>query len=483
MPQDTDNPAQKKPELVVSISPNKMSASLQVKGAAGMVYPDRETLLKSLSDSGVRAGMKDKDVETLIREKIWNTGVTVAEGTAPVDGKDGSVKYLFEINPSFAPKPADRGKVQSKPIYPIQNVAAGTEIAVLVAPEEGKPGMNVCGESVPGKSGKPAALPVGPNTAKHREKPDTLVATVDGHVYLTGKSVQVDSTFTVEGDIDFRTGNFVFKGSLLIKGDVKPGFSVVTGKDVEIGGVVEDSDVKSGGNVVVKGGFLGRGKGHIQAEGSVDIKFCEHQMITAKMDVICSGSLLNARIDTEGAVRVEGKSGVIVGGEIVALKGVLAATIGSEAYTKTTLIVGVHPAKLRRVSELQMLLARNQQNQDNIKKAVQAIGRMQMLKIRIPKEKLDLLEKLKGLDKDLEKEREDLESETRELSQIITEPSKAEVRVTEKVYPGVTIGILRELYKVRKPFQACVFRLNSQGKVVPFSFQGDPLDEPQEVTE
>ena len=48
---------------------------------------------------------------------------------------------------------------------------------------------------------------------------------------------------------------------------------------------------------------------------------------------------------------------------------------------------------------------------------------------------------------------------------------------------GVTIGILRELYKVRKPFQACVFRLNSQGKVVPFSFQGDPLDEPQEATE
>src|SRR3990172_13304879 len=116
MPQDTDNPAQKKPELVVSISPNKMSASLQVKGAAGMVYPDRETLLKSLSDSGVRAGMKDKDVETLIREKIWNTGVTVAEGTAPGDGKDGAVKYLFEINPSFAPKPPHLRKIQSKPI-------------------------------------------------------------------------------------------------------------------------------------------------------------------------------------------------------------------------------------------------------------------------------------------------------------------------------------------------------------------------------
>lgn len=483
MPKDTDNPAPKTPEIVVLVRPNKMSASLEVKGAEGMVYPDRESLLNALSESGVREGIKNKDIETMIREEIWNTSVTAAEGTAPVDGRDGSVKYLFETSPSFVPKPGGSSKVHSKPICPIQNVTAGAEIAVLVAPEEGRPGVNVCGEPSPGKSGKPATLPAGPNTATHPERPDTLLATVDGHVYLSGKIVQVDPAFTVQGDIDYKTGNIVFKGSLLIKGDVKTGFSVAAGKDVEIAGAVEDSDVKSGGNVVVKGGFLGSGKGHIQAEGAVSIKFCEHQMITAKKDVICSGSLLNTRIETEGPVQVQGKPGMIVGGEIVALQGVVAANIGSEAYTRTTIIVGVPPAKLRRLSELQGLLARNQQNQDNTKKAIQTIGRMQLLKIRIPKDKLDLLEKLEALDQDLEKERVDLESENRELLRVITEPSQAEVRVTDKVYPGVTIGILRESYNVRNPFQACVFRLNSQGKVVPFSFHGDPLDEPQETTE
>ena len=45
--------------------------------------------------------------------------------------------------------------------------------------------------------------------------------------------------------------------------------------------MVEDSIIKSKGNVLVKGGFIGSGKGKIEADGDVTVYFAENQTIVA----------------------------------------------------------------------------------------------------------------------------------------------------------------------------------------------------------
>lgn len=465
----------KQPGIRVLLAPDRMAAGLEVKAEGSRTYPDRETLLRAVAAAGVREGIKRETVEAMIRGRVRNKALIVAEGKRPVNGRDGYVQYLFENLPAVVVRPGLRSPAGRGSGETLRGVTAGTRIAVLVPPEEGRPGTDVCGEPVPAAAGKPAKMPAGPNTTVDPESPDVLLAACDGHVFLKGSVVQVDSAYTVAGDLNLLTGDVSFPGSLVVQGDVKSGCALRVGKNVEIRGTLEDAVVKAGGDVRVKGGFLGRGAGSIEAGGAVSVNFCEHQSIAATGDVVCSGGLLGAHVETAGTVRVVGKSGAIVGGEIVAQKGVLAARVGNEAFPKTVLIAGLDPTRRRRLAEVRLSLEKNGQNRENTGKAILTIGRMQLLKVAVPEEKLALLEKLKALQARLVEEEQDLKGEEARLSRVSPAAAKAEIRVAECVYPGVRIEILGESVTVNKRFPPCVFRLDSQGRLASFPGGGVPL--------
>src|SRR2546423_13449308 len=89
--------------------------------------------------------------------------------------------------------------------------------------------------------------------------------------------MEVEEFYQVPGDVDYASGNIAFPKSVQVRGDVKAGFAVEAGGDVEIEGLVEDCSVKAKGKLLVKGGFTGQGKGMVQAGGGISLGYVGNQ--------------------------------------------------------------------------------------------------------------------------------------------------------------------------------------------------------------
>ena len=115
----------------------------------------------------------------------------------------------------------------------------------------GEKGFNVLGEEIRPRPGRDVRLPVGANTEIVANK---LVSTSKGHISYANHKVNIFQTYEVNGDVDFNTGNINFPGNVIIKGNVKNGFTVRAGGDVDISGNLAGT-VIIGGNLNVKGSF------------------------------------------------------------------------------------------------------------------------------------------------------------------------------------------------------------------------------------
>ncbi|MCB9206894.1 MAG: DUF342 domain-containing protein [Ignavibacteriales bacterium] len=95
--------------------------------------------------------------------------------------------------------------------------------------------MNVFGKTVEPIPGKEYVIKLGPYTKYSEVNENNIIATVDGFVNLNDSSISITDTFTVKGDIDFKSGNIVSKGSLKVVGNVNNDFTLKLTKDIEIG--------------------------------------------------------------------------------------------------------------------------------------------------------------------------------------------------------------------------------------------------------
>ncbi len=126
----------------------------------------------------------------------------------------------------------------------------------------------------------------------------------------------MEQVIIIENDVDFETGNIDFNGSVIIKGGVKAGFVVKAVGDITVKEIVEDALIDSQGNVILKGGFVGYGKGELTTQGDAVIEFAENQKIYAGGDVKVSDSLLHCSVEVDGKIFVMGKRGVVGGGRL-----------------------------------------------------------------------------------------------------------------------------------------------------------------------
>ena len=122
---------------------------------------------------------------------------------------------------------------------------------------------------------------------------------------------------------------------------MKGGFKINTIREVKVNGVVEDASIECGGNVLFKKGFIRKGNGRIIARGNVTVKHCENETIIAEGDVIINDYVMNSTIKSRGHIFANEKTGLIIGHECYAVKGIEAKTVGNDKFTYTKLITGV----------------------------------------------------------------------------------------------------------------------------------------------
>jgi len=434
--------ARKDGDVKVKIINNGLEAVIYVTPAEGEgAKPTVETARKALSKAGVVFGIDERLLQVAISDNIFYEDIVVAKGLPPVDGIDAKIKFFFETSQTVKPKEDEKGNVDYKNINLIQNVKKNQKLAELIPPVPGKEGKSVTGKKILPKIGAMRKLPSGINTELSPNNSNILIASTDGNVYVKGSMVQVDPVFTVNSHVDYSTGNIDYVGSLIIKGDIKAGFTVKSQSEIEILGLVEDATIIAGSNVLIKNGFLGKGNGVIKADGNVMLKYCENQTIEANGDIIVGEYVLNSRLICGGKVEVSGRKGAIVGGYTSAKEGIITRELGNYQEVKTEAVVGIDEELQKKLEEAKLELAKNEENLVNVKKAIYKLIKLKMGQKKLTKEQENLLLKLQQLQSVLPAQRQKKAEEIEKIEEEMKKYEGSEISVEATTYRGVRLRI------------------------------------------
>lgn len=418
-----------------------------------------ETLLKKHSISyGIdyaRLVQIAKDPGPFIKRKI-----VIATGDPPKPGKDGEIKYWFDMKAS-AKKPAvlEDGTVDYREVTSILNVKKGELLASRTPPTKGVPGKAVTGEVLMARNGKEARFKVGKNVVTDANNTQ-LYSAIDGVISYTGKGqINVFPVYEVNGDVDYAIGNIDFVGTVVIRGNVLTGFKIKAEGDIRVTGTVEGAEMEAGGSILISAGILAQNKGWIRAGKTIRSAFIQDGNVEAGEDVLISQSIMHSNIRAGRSIRCEGAKGLIVGGKLQAGEQVVARTIGNSMSTATVIEVGVLP-EVR--SELHKLKEQLKMNTDNLQKTEKALTILDQLAAagQLSPDKAAMRVKLANTRKQTLDATETVKDRILQLETMLEDTGKARIEATSTVYGGTKLVMGRHTKMINDPVQRVYFRID-----------------------
>jgi len=178
---------------------------------------------------------------------------------------------------------------------------------------------------------------------KKGNHPIELLAGMDGFLAPSedGK-LKVTRLYEIFTDVGGKTGNVNSEGSILIHGNVGQGVEVVSGGDIEVRGLIEDATIRAKGKIVAKGGISGSNSAKLVAGGDLYSQFIQQAEVEAMGNVVAGGSIMNSNVLCGKTVVVKGR-GVLVGGKVMAARGVEAGKVGTKGAVPTVIELGANP--------------------------------------------------------------------------------------------------------------------------------------------
>jgi uncharacterized protein len=300
----------------------------------------REQLMAALQENRIIYGIKESSVEKLAARPIYNIKLEIAKGVPPVYGRDGSINFYVQRDSEYRPEINMEGTIDYKNLDYFQMIKKGQTLAEITRETEGTEGMNIYGGVVPTKNGRVPNTPVGKNT--HLIEDDTLlVSDCDGVIRFSRDTIDVSDMLKINGNVDQLTGNINFTGDVNIEGDVSDGFTVKSGGNVIIKGVVEDAAIEAIGNVHISKGINGGGTNSIYVGGNLKCKYIEHANIHVEGNISVD-YIIDSNVTCMGNIELGGSRELVVGGEVRVLGELRAKDIGSESERTTKIeVIGV----------------------------------------------------------------------------------------------------------------------------------------------
>jgi uncharacterized protein (DUF342 family) len=450
--------------VTVDIGEQEMKAFISVsppgRGGAEVSADEIRGLLRA---RGVVLGIQEQAIRDFIDRPRYNERVPVAEGVKPVNGRDAKVIYNFKVRHEVQLKERD-GRIDFKELDLVQNVEAGQVVARKEPREDGTPGQTVTGRILPAKPGRDTAIECGKNV-KLSEDASSAVAMINGQVLLVAGRLSVEPIYTVEGDVNLKTGNILFLGTVFVKGSVEDGFTVKAAGNIEVMGSVGKCTLDAEGDIIVHQGILGKSEGRVHAGANLVSKFIEHSRVEAEQNVLVSDGIIHSFVDANQRVICQGRRASIVGGRIRATEEIHAKALGSVAGTETILEVGLDP---RRKEQLSVALARRAELEKQLEELERNLRTLENLKKVLPSLPEDKAKDLASLSDARSKALEELETVNASVREIDAYLSglklTGKVSASDRVFPGVKIFIRNESLTVRNEFKKVTFCL--EGKEV-----------------
>lgn len=450
--------AEPQDEVKIDAAANAMTSPDKMRGYISILPPDNgrmltaDELLGILNKSGIVFGININALQTLVNYPVYNEMICVAEGIQPVNGQNGKLEFFFNINVDSKPTILEDGRVDFRDLNLIESVQNGQKLCSLIPPSPGTPGRNVCGGIMPSVPGKPAVLPKGRNTVISDDK-SSLISSIDGQVSYHDGKISVFSTYEVAADVDNTTGNINFIGNVLIRGNVLSGFVVEAGGNVEIWGVVEGAVIKAGGDIILKRGMSGMGKGVLISGGDIIARYIENSTVEARGD-IKSEAIMHSNVKCGNKLELSGKKGLLVGGSCKVGREIVAKVIGSYLATATEVEVGVDPTIRERYKEVKAELS---SMESDLRKAEQAITILKRLEISgaLTPEKQEMMSKSVRTKVYINSKLLELKEELQQLETKLQQDSYGKIKCYNYIYPGTKVIIGTSMLYVRENIQYC----------------------------
>ncbi|QSF44135.1 FapA family protein [Paenibacillus tianjinensis] len=203
-------------------------------------------IIQNLNISGIHAELQNPTYQP----------ITAAKGRAAVPGENAQLELFFSetIENEFS---EIEGQVDFRSHLRIPSVIRGEVIARKIPFVEGIPGCDVYGEIL---------YPPLPNDVNIIAKNNTVVlinneirALREGRPRVTGDKVKyfdITTTYIVPGNVSIKTGNILFSGDVIVRGNVEDNMIIESLGNVYVDGSIYNSTITATGSILVKGNVV-----------------------------------------------------------------------------------------------------------------------------------------------------------------------------------------------------------------------------------
>lgn len=416
-----------------------------------MLLPSQKHLKRQLTLEEIQSIISEIPIKLMVNyDKIaelveynlkYGEGVmcVFVEGRKPIDGNVRKVilDYDFTIDTG---KESETGNMDFKDRGFIHNIEAGIQIAHFIEEKPSMDGLDIYDALMEAHHDEDPCYKVGKNITVDDDG-IVIRSGIRGILNNHNNTLSVSTVAEID-KVDLSTGNIEVNGSLIIKDNVEPGFLIKTEGDIFVHGNIEDADIECAGNLIVSGGIIGGANSIIKVNGKIYSGFIRNASIVCKGDLL-SNQLVNAEIACNDRVIILEGKGVIIGGNVKALNGVWAKSIGSMSETKTTITVG---RDAEADEEFKNIVITIKSNKEEISKIKSLLGteyfkNPKAFIERIPPNKRDTIKDILKRITNLVRETSQLEAKRDVMSSEFEKLSHSSITAMEGFFSGVTIYI------------------------------------------
>ncbi len=454
-------------QVTVTFDEEFMSAFITLAPPQGGKEIDEALLYAGIDAAGVYRDCCNQEVLDKVLKDKEAENVEFAHGNDPVDGIDAQFEALVQEVEYGTPKESKSGKIDLREVMKFSLIEADTPLMKRIPAKQGQNGRNVKGQVITAIEGDDTPFDENlPGAIVSSKDPNLLMSTCKGHPVILPCGVKVDNSIVVN-NVDMSTGNISYDGSVLVKGEVKPGMKIKVTGDIIVKGVVTKATLIAKNNITVECGIIGSDPKKdgdqsppaiLRAGGDVCAQYVTQAEVNAGRDVIVREYISHCTTEAKEHVYVgqKGGKGKVFGGTCHAHAGVYANEVGANGDVKTLVSAGT-PRDQQKQFESLVIMHKNRETQ-----AKQLTAMQKKYKKAIEENPTDItkVQKMTAIQKvlnDLHGEIDKMTSTIEKINRIFKKAKKAEIRVKTALFPNVMLSINGADFHIRQESKGGVF--------------------------
>jgi uncharacterized protein (DUF342 family) len=371
----------------------------------------------------------------------------VLRGSKPIDGYDSKLEFPLEEGDTN--KETDR--VNFHDYSNIIIIPEGRIFARKTRYREGLDGLDIYGNKLVVPKGRD--FPISLTGDIQEDEQGEIInyrAVTSGAAYLESNNLILRETLIVEEDVDFHTGDIKFKGDVIIRGDVKAGFSVISGGKVCIDGSVENgAHVRTSEELQIGMGIIGKDT-LVESGKNLYCSFIQNSTVSSRSSITVDKNISGAKVYCRGVLTVEGRGlmkkriGVVNGSECSAFQGMELLSAGS-GLNETVLRVGFDYFIEEKIKEMDQVHSTYELKTKQIMQTLPpSINNVERLKLLSPEKREQVIETLKKL-KIINNKMHEFELKKEKMTEFLynTDEDDLSIKLEEGFKAPVTVQILR----------------------------------------